>query len=46
MYRGNPAGILHRGQGDHRFAVDAELLEDLEVGLKASPAAGIGAGNR
>ena len=33
--------VLHREQRDHRLAVDAELMEGLEVGLDARAAARI-----
>ena len=37
--------VLHRQQSHHGFAVDAELVKRLEVGLNAGPAAGVGAGD-
>ena len=39
-------GVLHGEQRDHRFAIDAELMEGLEVGLNARAAARVASGDR
>ncbi len=39
------ASVLHGDQGDHRFAIDAELMKCFEVGLNTGAAARIGPGD-
>jgi hypothetical protein len=46
LHPGKPHGVLRRDQSDDGFAVDAELMKYLEIGLDACAAARVRPGDR